>query len=190
MGRYKIIEYIKKGNMLVSRSEEEAIAIAIVIEQIVHRRTITEEMDSHIVNEVDQCGQVIFFYEDDTIYVSTNHLEGNLIAVNPFMYHEVEKHGDFSFVQLVETAQEFGDQIDAIEAMTGESLSDDESELLEELLTLNDEGNEDIKVQLEAMLAKVAEGDSLSYEVEINSIQDLLEEVYGNVNTSTQKQMS
>lgn len=190
MGRYKIIDYIKQGNMLVSKDEEEAIAIAIVIEQIIHRRTLPEAMDHHITQEIDACGQVIFFYDEDTIFVSTNHLEGRLIPVNPFAYHEVQKHGDYSFVELVETAQEFGDQIDSLEEASGESLSDEESELLEQLLRMNDEGNEDIKDQLEAMLAKVSDEEGLSYEVQINSIQDLLEEVYGNVNTASQKQMS
>lgn len=191
MGKYKIIEYIKNGNMLVSKDEDEAIAIAIVIEQIVHRKTITEEMDNHIVEEMDQCGQVIFFHDDDVILVSSNHLGGKLIATNPFKYDEVEKHGDYSFTQLVDTAQEFGTQIDEIEYQTGTPLSDEENDLFDELMSLHEEGDEDIKEQLESMIAKIShENENLSYEIEINSIKDLLEEVYGNVNTSIQKQRS
>lgn len=191
MSRYKIIDYIKKGNMLVARDEDEAIGIAIVIEQIIHRTTISAEMDAHIVEELEQCGQVIFFYEDDIIHVSSNHLGGNLVAINPFRYSDTHKHGDFSFTTLVETAIEFGAQIDEIEDVTGETLSDEENDLLEELLSLREDGDENIKEQLESMISKVSHEDAdFGYDIEINSIKDLLEEVYGNVNHSIQTQKS
>ena len=191
MSRYKIIDYIKKGNMLVARDEDEAIGIAIVIEQIIHRTTISAEMDAHIVEELEQCGQVIFFYEDDIIHVSSNHLGGNLVAINPFRYSDTHKHGDFSFATLVETAIEFGLQIDEIEDVTGETLSDEENDLLEELLSLREDGDENIKDQLESMISKVSQEDTeFGYDIEINSIKDLLEEVYGNVNHSIQTQKS
>lgn len=192
MARYRIIEFMKLGNMLVSRSEEEAIAIAIVFEQLIHARTLSPEMNQHIVEEMDDCGQVIFYYDEETIYVSKNHLGGKLIATNPFSVKDVEKHHDYSFATLIETAQQYGSQIDEIESIVNENPDVDMDDVLEDLMMISGDADETtIREQLESMLSAVSgTAKPLEYEVEISSIRDLLEEVYGNVNTGEQKYRS
>lgn len=191
MGRYKIIDYMKKGNMLVSRSEDEAIAIAIVFEQLIHSRMLSPELDQHIVEEMEECGQVIFYYEDETIYVSKNHLGGKLVPINPFSVKSVDYHRDYSFLSMVEAAETYGNQIDELENIAGYDSEELVDDVLEEILMMAQGDESLIKDQLEAMLEAVSiPPETLEYEIEINSIRDLLEEMYGNVNTGEQKQRS
>lgn len=194
MSRYKIIDFMKRGNMLVSRDEDEAIAVAIVFEQLLHQTTITAEMDRHIVDEMEQCGQVIFYYEDEVVFVSMNHLDGKLVPVNPFSYKNVELHKDYSFMELVETAMTYGSQLDELEAMEDSVFSEDMEAVLSDFLSANSDVDEAVlKEQLETMIQHVTKtppSKRFEYEVEIHSLKDLLEEVYGNVNTGMQKQRS
>lgn len=193
MSRYKIIDFMKQGNMLVSRDEDEAIAIAIVFEQLLHKTTITAEMDRHIVDEMDQCGQVIFYYEDEVIFVSMNHLDGKLVAMNPFSYKNVDLHKDHSFTDLVETAMMYGSQLDDLDHVEDSVFTEDMEEVLSDFLNANSDLDESVlKQQLESMIQQVTTtpAQRFEYEVEIHSLKDLLEEVYGNVNTGMQKQRS